>query len=152
MPAGGFVAILFFIALLVAALTSSVSLYEVGVAYLVEEKGRSRKQAVAMIFAVAWPLGALCSLSFGPLSDMKIFGNIFFDFLDKLSANVLMMFGSLMVVLFVGWKMKRSDVYDEFTNGSSLTGNVRLFRFVWPLIRYVAPLAILIIFISGLFG
>lgn len=150
MPLGGFVAILFFLALLVAALTSAISLYEVGVAYLVEEKNMSRKKAVAIIFSVAWPVGVLCSLSFGPLSDIKIFGNIFFDFLDKLSANYLMTLGSLLIVIFVGWKMKRPDVSDEFTNGGTLTGNARLFRVVWPFIRFVAPLAILIIFISNL--
>ena len=150
MPLGGLVAILFFLALLVAALTSAISLYEVGVAYLVEEKNMSRKKAVAIIFSVTWPIGVICSLSFGPLSDMKILGNIFFDFLDKLSANYLMTLGSLLIVIFVGWKMKRPDVFDEFTNGGTLTGNARLFRLVWPVLRFVAPLAILIIFISNL--
>ncbi|MGN1210692.1 MAG: sodium-dependent transporter, partial [Candidatus Cryptobacteroides sp.] len=116
MPLGAWIAILFFIALLVAALTSSISLFEVGVAYLVEEKHYSRKKAVAIVFSVAWPIGIICSLSFGPLSDFTIFGDIFFNFLDKLSANILMTLGSLLVVLFVGWKLKRSDVYDEFTN------------------------------------
>ena len=150
MPLGGFAAILFFLALLVAALTSAISLYEVGVAYLVEEKNMSRKKAVAIIFSVTWPIGVICSLSFGPLSDMKIFGNIFFDFLDKLSANYLMTIGSLLIVIFVGWKMKRPDVFDEFTNGGTLSGNARLFRVVWPFIRFVAPLAVLMIFISNL--
>ena len=149
MPLGALVAILFFVALLVAALTSSVSLFEVGVAYLTEEKGMSRKKAVSIIFAIAWPVGVICSLSFGPLSGLRICGDIFFDFLDKFSANFLMTLGALAVVLFVGWKMKRADVYDEFTNGGTLTGNTRLFRIVWPIIRYVAPVAVLAIFLSN---
>jgi NSS family neurotransmitter:Na+ symporter len=152
MPFGGLVAILFFLSLIVAALTSAISLYEVGVAYLTEEKKMSRKKAVIVLFIAIWVVGVLCSLSFGPLSHVKIFGNIFFDFLDKLSANFLMTLGSLMVVLFVGWKMKKPDVFDEFTNGGTLRGNVRLFRILWPVLRYVAPIAILVIFISNLIG
>ena len=150
MPLGGLVAILFFLSLIVAALTSSISLFEVGVAYLTEEKKMSRKKAVVLLFAIIWPIGVLCSLSFGPLSDIKIFGNNIFDFLDKLSANFLMTLGSLMVVLFVGWKMKKPDVFDEFTNGGTINRNTRIFKIVWPVIRYVAPLAILAIFLSNL--
>ena len=150
MPLGGLVAILFFLSLIVAALTSSISLFEVGVAYLTEEKKMSRKKAVMLLFAIIWPIGVLCSLSFGPLSDIKIFGNTIFDFLDKLSANFLMTLGSLMVVLFVGWKMKKPDVFDEFTNGGTINRNTRIFKIVWPVIRYVAPLAILAIFLSNL--
>ena len=110
----------------------------------------SRKKAVMLLFAIIWPIGVLCSLSFGPLADFKIFGNNIFDFLDKLSANFLMTLGSLMVVLFVGWKMKKPDVLDEFTNGGTINKNARLFKFVWPIIRYVAPLVILAIFLSNL--
>jgi NSS family neurotransmitter:Na+ symporter len=57
-----------------------------------------------------------------------------------------------MTVLFVGWKLKRTDVYDEFTNGGSLSANVKIFGILWFLIRYVAPIAIMLIFISGLLG
>lgn len=150
MPLGGLVAILFFLSLIVAALTSSISLFEVGVAYLSEEKKMSRKKAVGVLFVLIWPVGVLCSLSFGPLADVKIFGNTIFDFLDKLSANFLMTIGSLLVVLFVGWKMKKPDVLDEFTNGGTINRNAKLFRIVWPIIRYVAPLVILVIFLSNI--
>jgi NSS family neurotransmitter:Na+ symporter len=150
MPAGGFVAILFFVALLVAAVTSSISMVEVGVAYLVEEKGVSRPWACTMIFALCWIVGALCSLSFGPLSDFKMFGRTIFDFFDNLSSNILMTLGSLLTVLFVGWKLKKTDIYDEFTNGGSLRANVKIFGVLWFLIRYIAPLAIISIFLSGL--
>ena len=112
MPAGGFVAILFFLALLVAALTSSISMLEVAVAYLVEEKGFSRVWACVVLFVVCWVVGAVCSLSFGPLSDVKIGGGNIFDFFDNLSSNILMTLGSLLTVLFVGWRLKKTDVYD----------------------------------------
>ena len=150
MPLGGLVAILFFLALLVAALTSSVSLFEVGVAWLVEEKHLSRKASTWIVFAVTWAIGVLCSLSFGRLSGISIFGNSIFNSLDKLSANWLMPLGALLIVIFTGWKMKKSDVIDEFTNGGTLRGNARLSGFIYFLIRWLAPVAILIIFLSNL--
>ena len=150
MPAGGIVAILFFLALLVAALTSSISMLEVAVAYLVEEKKFSRVWACVVLFVLCWVVGAACSLSFGPLAGVKIGGENLFDFFDGLSSNVLMTLGSLFTVVFVGWRLKKTDVYDEFTNGGSLSRNARIFGVLWFLIRYVAPLAIITIFISGL--
>jgi NSS family neurotransmitter:Na+ symporter len=150
MPAGGVVAIFFFLALLVAALTSSISMLEVAVAYLVEEKNFSRVWACVLLFAVCWVVGALCSLSFGPLSDIRIAGGNIFDFFDSLSSNILMTLGSLLTVLFVGWRLKKTDVYDEFTNGGTLSRNAKLFGILWFLIRYICPLAIAAIFISGL--
>ena len=150
MPAGGLVAIFFFLALLVAALTSSISMLEVAVAYLVEEKNFSRVWACVLLFAVCWVVGALCSLSFGPLSDIRIAGGNIFDFFDSLSSNILMTLGSLLTVLFVGWRLKKTDVYDEFTNGGTLSRNAKLFGILWFLIRYICPLAIAAIFISGL--
>ena len=150
MPAGGIIAIVFFIALLVAALTSSISMLEVAVAYLVEEKGFTRIRSCIVLFVICWAVGALCSLSFGPLSDVKIAGSSIFDFFDSLSSNVLMTLGSLLTVIFVGWRLKKTDIYDEFTNGGSLSTNVKIFGILWFLIRYVCPLAIIFIFISGL--
>ena len=151
MPAGGFIAILFFVALLVAAITSSISMLEVAVAYLVEEKKFSRIGAGALLFAICWVVGAVCTLSFGPLSYIRIDGGNIFDFFDNLSSNILMTLGSLLTVLFVGWRLKKTDVYDEFTNGGTLSTNAKIFGILWFLIRYICPLAILIIFISGLF-
>ena len=152
MPAGGVVAILFFLALLVAALTSSISMLEVAVAYLVEEKGFSRAGACVLLFAVCWVVGALCSLSFGPLSHIQIGGGNLFDFFDNLSSNILMTLGSLLTVLFVGWRMKKRDVYDEFTNGGTLSRNARIFGVLWFLIRYICPLTIITIFLTGIFA
>ena len=150
MPAGGVVAILFFLALLVAAVTSSISMFEVGVAYLVEEKKLPRVGACAIIFAFCWVLGAFCSLSFGPLSEFRLFGRNIFDFFDNLSSNVLMTLGSLLTVLFVGWRLKKTDIYDEFTNGGTISTNAKIFGVLWFLIRYICPLAVISIFVSGL--
>lgn len=150
MPAGGLVAILFFIALLVAAITSSISMFEVGVAYLIEERKMSRMAACSVLFAVCWSVGALCSLSFGPLSGIRLAGMNLFDFFDNLSSNILMTLGSLLTVLFVGWRLKKTEIYDEFTNGGIISANARLFGVFWFLIRYVAPVAVAVVFLSGI--
>ncbi len=144
------IAILFFLTILVAALTSAISMMEVGVAYLTEEKGLRRGGAVAAVTGFAWVVGVLCSLSFGPLSGVEILGNSIFDFLDKLCSNWLLPAGGLLFTLFVGWKMSRADVYDEFTNGGILKGNARLFGFVWFLLRFVAPIGIAVVFATNL--
>ena len=150
MPGGGIVAILFFLALIVAALTSSISMIEVGVAYLIEEKKLKRTTACIVLFLICWVLGIFCALSFGPLAEVKLAGRSIFDFFDNLSSNILMTLGSLLTVLFVGWRLKKTDIYDEFTNGGTLPTNVKIFGVLWFLIRFVAPVAIIVIFISGL--
>ena len=142
------VAILFFLTILVAALTSAISMFEVGVAFLTEEKGFSRSLATLMVALGCWIVGILCSLSFGPLSGVHLFGKSIFDFLDGLCSNWLMPFGGLLFTLFVGWKMSRQDVEDEFTNGGKV--NQKAFPVVWFLIRYIAPVGIVVIFLTNL--
>ncbi len=157
MGAGGqavscLVAILFFLTILVAALTSSISIFEVGVAYLVEEKGVSRHKATIVLFFATFIVGVLCSLSFGPLSDVKILGEGIFSFCDNLCSNYLMTLGAFLFSVFVGWRMDRKDVRDELTNGGSLKLNNKLFPVVYFLIKYVAPVTIAVIFFTGLVG
>lgn len=144
---GGVVAILFFLAILVAALTSSISLLEVGVAFLVE-RGYSRTKATIGLAFLTWGIGIVCSLSFGPLAGVKILDLSIFDFLDKLCSNWLMPLGGLLFTVFVGWKMSKADVRDEFTNGG--TRNVRVFEFVYFLMRYLAPVGIVVVFLTNL--
>ena len=136
---GAVISILFFLSVLVAALTSSISLLEVGVAYLVEEKGVSRTKATIGLGALVWAIGVACSLSGGV-----------FNFLDHLCSDWLMPFGGLLFAMFVGWKMSRNDVRDELTNGG--TRNRVLFNVVYFLIRYLAPIGILGIFLTILLG
>lgn len=143
------VAILFFLTVLFAAVTSAVSLLEVGVAYLSEEFKMSRRKAGILVFIFAWILGVICSLSFGPLADVQIFGLGLFDLLDKFCSNILLIIGGLLCVIFVGWKMKRADVYDEFTNGGTKRLNARVFNAIYLVIRYLAPIAVLMVFFSS---
>lgn len=146
---GSLVSFLFFLAICFAALSSAISLFEVGVTYMVEEKGLSRKKSVLLIFGIAWTLGILSSLSFGVLSDVKIFGRCIFDFCDHLTSNYLMMFGGLLTVLFAGWVMKRADVWDEFTNSGTLSFNRKAFPIIYFLMKYLAPIGIVIIFVTN---
>ena len=142
-------AILFFVTILFAAMTSSVSLLEVGVAYLIEEKKMHRRKACGVVFGATWAVGVLCSLSFGPLSGLHLFGRGIFDFLDMFSSNFLLTVGGLLAVLFVGWKMPKTAVHDEFTNGGTLKGNSACFGFFYFILKYVAPLAVLMIFLTN---
>lgn len=144
------VAILFFVTILFAALTSSVSMLEVGVSFLVDQKGMSRRRATVLLGVCCWALGLLCSLSFGPLSSVSILGLSIFDFCDALTSNFLMTFGSLLFVLFVGWVMDKQSVRDEFTASGKLKVNDRIFNVLYVFIRYVAPVAIMVIFVSNL--
>ena len=152
LPLGGVIAIFFFLALLLAALTSSISVMEVIVAFVIDEFKMKRKAAVLLVFAVIWVLGCLCSLSLGRLSGWTVFGKTIFDLFDFVSANVLMLIGGLVVVLFVGWRMNRDDVRDELTNGGRLRIPRWLIGVFFILVRYVAPAAILLIMISQFLG
>ena len=143
------VSIAFFLTILAAALTSAISMLEVGVAYLVDEKGMERRKATLLLAFGTWLLGVLCSLSFGPLAGVKLLGLSFFDFLDVLCSNWLLPLGGVLFTLFVGWRMSKADVRDELTNGG--TCNVRLFGLVYFLMRYLAPIGIVVVFLSNLF-
>lgn len=133
------ISILFFLTIFVAALTSSISMIEVGTAFLTEQKGISRKKAIAFLFCGTWALGIVCALSTG-----------LFDFCDKLSSNYLMAFGGLLFTIFVGWKMSRSKVREEFTSDGLHSLNSMIFDFVYFLIKWVAPIGIVVIFITNL--
>ena len=130
-------AVLFFLAILIAALTSSISLIEVGVAYLVEAHGMKRGWACVLLFVLCGTFGVLCS----------VFPGVF-SFADNFASNVLLILGGVLSVILVGWVMPRKAFFVEFTNGGTLRRNVKLFPLVNFLIRYVAPIGILILTIS----
>ena len=143
---------LFFLAVVVAAMTSCVSLIEVGVAWLMERFNLRRSAACKWIFLVCGVLGVLCSLSFGPLNDLHIAGRTLFDFFDWASSNILLLLMGLLVVIFVGHVMKKADVRDEITNSGGFKGNTRLFGIFYFLVRWVCPVAVLVIFFFNFLG
>lgn len=143
---GTAIGVMFFLTIFMAALSSSISILEVGVAYLVEEKGMGRVKSTVIVTLLAWILGLFCSLSFGPLAGVKLFGLSIFDFFDQLCSNWLLPLGGLLFTLFVGWYMSKDDVRDEFTNGGR--HNVRIFGFIYFLMRYIAPIGLIVVFLS----
>ncbi len=149
-PFGAFLAILFFFMLFIAAITSSISQLEVIVSYLKEEFSMSRKVAITSSLVVIVTFGVLCSLSQGALADVKILGYNFFDFFDKTSANILLPLGGFFAVIFVGWKMKKPDVEDELTSGGLHKLRPAFINFIYYSIKYLAPVVVAIVLISGL--
>ncbi len=148
MAGGYFFAIIFFILLAIAALTSTISVLEVAVAYLAEELNLGRKKATILASVSIWLLGIACTLSQGPWSILSIGNKNLFDLLELISANVMLPLGGLFIVLFVGWYMKRNDVFDEISNGNVLKARLKwIYLFI---IRFIAPIAIAIVFLNGL--
>ncbi len=148
MTGGQFFEIIFFILLAIAALTSTISVLEVVVAYLAEELKMSRKKATILASVSISILGILCTLSQGPLPELRIAGYSLFDALEKSSANIFLPIGGLFIVLFVGWKMKKEDVFDEITNQNTLKGRFKIIYLL--IIRFAAPVAIALVFLNGL--
>ena len=142
--------IVFFITILTAALTSSISMMEVCVEFLSSRTRLSRKQSSLFFFCTCWILGALCSLSFGCLSDVKMFGQNIFGFCDMLASNFLMTFGALAFSIFVGWIMKRETVWKTATNNGTLKGSVKVFPAIYFVIKWVIPPVILFIWVTSL--
>lgn len=140
------VSTLFFLTVLVAALTSSVSLVEVGIAYMVEEWGLSRGKATLLCFALTWVVGLLSALSFGLLGDVRILGEPVLDAFDRFSSNILMTVCALLGVVFVGFVMPRDDVISELGSHGK-TGVCS--RAVYFLIKWLCPALILAILIAN---
>ncbi|MDO4496602.1 MAG: sodium-dependent transporter [Bacteroidales bacterium] len=150
MAGGSFWSFCFFALLAVAALTSSLSMLETPTAILQEEFGFSRRSAVITASLVGWVLGILCALSFCPefSAALSIGGMSVFDIFDGLTANFLMPFSGMLMAIFVGWVLNRKVMTDTLTNQGNDSGwFIPLFYF---LVRWFAPVCILLIFLSGL--
>lgn len=149
MPGGYFFCIIFFLLLAVAALTSSISMLEVSVAYTSEDLGLSRKHAALLLGALISCVGIVCSLSMGVYQEqLTFFGKNFFELADFAVSNIEMPIGGALSVLLVGWVMKRQDALDELSqNGKTRYSFIQAFLFT---AKYLAPVAIAIIFLNSL--
>lgn len=149
MAGGYFFCIIFFVLLAVAALTSTISLLEVIVAYLVEELRMKRHWATVVASVGCMAVGIFASLSLKDNTPFTLNGTSFFDILDYLSAKFLLPLGALFIVIFVGWIMGKKTFESEITNEGHLKLPVK--GVIFFIIKYVAPAAIALIFISGFF-
>ena len=148
MPMGGLFAVIFFVLLSIAALTSTISLQEILVAYTVEERQWNRRKSSIISMLVIFAVGIFCTLSFGPLSNFKIFGFTIFDLFDHVTASYLLPIGTLAMTIFLGWFYPKAEVKDEITNGGTLKG--KLFELYYFILRYAAPIAMVVIIVSGI--
>ena len=146
MTGGYFFCLIFFLLLVIATLTSTISLLEVIVAALTEELHLSRPAAAIYSSIATALIGIPATLSFRNGSILNLGGHSLFDLLDHITASYFMPIGGLLIVLFAGWWMKKPDTMDELTNGGTLSLPIR--RAVYFIIRYIAPVAIIVIFVS----
>lgn len=148
-PLGGFFALLFYICLLTAALTSAVSLLEVVVAFLHNEWHLSRRLSVTVCFVSLFLLGAVSALSFGVWSDFTIGGRNFFDFLDFVCTNFMMPAGGLAVAAIMGWKAW--PIFKEELVTAKPYSEAVLSAIHW-IVAILAPILVLVAVFQGLFG
>jgi neurotransmitter:Na+ symporter, NSS family len=148
MTGGYFFSLIFFLLLSIAALTSTISLLEVVVAYMSEELNINRKKSTVIgAFSIAL-LGVFCTLSQGPMPGLRIGERNLFDLLDFSSANIMLPVGGLLIVIFAGWFMGVDKVFDELSNGGKLNARYKhAFLFI---IRFIAPIGIALVFLNGI--
>ena len=120
MDFGGIIATSFFILLFFAAITSSISLIEPAITFVVEKFSVSRIYATNILGVVTWVLGIFTVLSFNNLSDFKLFGMTIFDNIDYLTSKIMLPLGGLLMALFVGYIMKRAIVSSELNSNKLL--------------------------------
>lgn len=138
--------LLFYVLLVIAAITSSISMLEMVVAYFHEEYGWSRPAVSVAVTVVSMLLATGCSLSFGVWADKTVFGLGLFDLFDFIVAKLLMPIGSFVMCIFLGWIVDEKTVRMEVTNDGKLqTVLYPIWRFI---IRYFAPIGIILIFIN----
>lgn len=142
------VSVLFYFLLVLAALTSTISMHEVVTAYVSEEFGMTRRKAAAIVTATCTAVGVVCSLSFGPFDGIKICGMGIFDLFDYVSSNIFLPVGGMLIAIFTGWYLDKKIVRDDISNRGAI--RVPYLRLVFFILRYVAPIAIAIILLSQL--
>ncbi len=146
---GGMVwSILFFTLLVIASLTSTVSISEISISYLHEETGMSRSKATAGSSGIVLVGSLLCALSYGPLKNWMPLGMNVFDLFDYVASNILLPIGGMVCSIFVGWKIKREYLYKEFgvDSGKAHKGlNILVF-----FLRWICPASILLIFLNAI--
>jgi neurotransmitter:Na+ symporter, NSS family len=147
MDAGLIVGSIFFVMVMLAAWTSTISLLEPGVAYLNERFGLHRILASITLGVIAWLMGLGSVLSFNEWSDKQfLWGKSYFDSMDFIATNIMLPLGGVLIALFVGWKLRDHHILHELTSESPLL--LRLWR---PILRYISPIAVLVVLINGIF-
>lgn len=140
--------VLFYALLVLAALTSAISLYEVPTAYIHETFHVRRRYAALVVTGVCLVLGTVCSLSMGVLGDLQLFGKGIFDLLDFFCTTIMMPVAGIFIALFVGWIVKKETFVDDVTNLHTLrpwSANI-----IYWLLKWVAPVLLIAAFLGVL--
>ncbi len=135
---------------MVAALTSTISLGEVSIAYVQDHFKTSRRKACLWVMLPLVALSTVCSLSQGVLSDVRILGMNIFDFLDNTATNIMLPVAAILTCLFLGWAAPKDYFRKELTNGGTV--GVKLFPVILFIVRYAAPVLIAVILGAKLLG
>lgn len=147
MALGGIFMFIFFILLLFATLTTAFSILEIVVAAMIKGDAAKRKKASWIAGITVFFIGIPSALSFGVLSDVRIFNLSIFDFADYLTSNIALPVGALFISLFIGYQMKRIEVQKEFESGADPGRS--LFKLWYFLIRYIVPIMIILVFLKS---
>ena len=146
---GGYLfCVVFFVLLAIAALTSTISLLEVVVAYISEQLHIKRRWATVFACVITLLVGSFASFSLKENTPFIIAGRTVFDAMDFVSSNIMLPIGGLLIVIFAGWKLGKSEFFAEVTNEGTLKSPLK--TLIYFIVRYLAPLAIMVVFVSGL--
>jgi NSS family neurotransmitter:Na+ symporter len=145
MPGGWLIGMLFFALIFFAAITSSVALIEPAVAFLAENKGLNRDKACLLSGVACWLTGLGTVFSFNIWSDVKWFGKTIFELVDLLTAEIMLPIGGVLVAVFAGWVMSKADSASELN-----LQDPRHYRTWQILVRYIAPLGVILVFLDAL--
>lgn len=146
MPVLGYIiGILFYALLVFAALTSTISMHEIGTAFFHEELKLPRQHATWILTFVCIVIAVFCSLSVGAYSGLQVLGMPLMDFCDFLTAQLMLPAGAFLTSIMIGWFVSKQVIHSEFTNGGVLKAS---FFTAWLFsVRYIVPLCILLIFL-----
>jgi NSS family neurotransmitter:Na+ symporter len=147
MTGGAFFGAIFFLLVTFAAITSSISLLEPAIAWLIERLKTTRVKAALIVGGVAWFIGLGSAFSFNIWSDVYFFNEMtFFDLMDYVSNNILLPLGGVFIALFAGWAIDQEITRDQLSTSSPLVYNA--WRF---LTRFIAPAAVFSVFLLAFF-
>ena len=148
MPAGNIWAMLFFLLLGLAALSSTISMHEAVTSYFVEKRGMSRRRGAWLVTGIALTLATIASLSMGPWSDFTVVGMNIFDLLDNFTAIIMLPILGIMTAVFVGWIWRKEDMKAELTAEGGI--DKATYPFIRFLLKWVCPVLVSVVFIFGL--
>ncbi|MBO7578379.1 MAG: sodium-dependent transporter [Prevotella sp.] len=142
------ISVMFYALLVFAALTSTISMHEIGTAFFTEELHTRRSRSAWIVTTVCSLIAVFCALSIGACPSIRLLGTDLLDFCDRLTAQYLLPAGAFLTSLFIGWYVPRKVVQEEYTNKGRLRGT--FFPVYLFIVRFVCPLCILLVFLHQL--